>query len=379
VTGLERLPRELHPVAWWIWALGMATAATRTTNPLLLGAIIAVVAFVVSARRGDAPWSRGFGGYVIAALVVIAVRVALRTVLDGQYGEHVLFHVPEVPLPAASEGIRIGGPVSLEGMLAAFYDGLRLATLILCVGAANVLANPKRLLKSTPASLHEIGVAITVALTVAPQLVESARRVRRARALRGGDPASRRHLLRQVVVPVMTDALDRSILLAAAMDARGHGRSIETSPGRRFLSGALVLLGLCGVCIGVYGLLDATTPAALGAPTLLLGLAAALGGLAHGSRTAHTTRYRPDPWRTAEWIVAGSGIAVAAGLFLAGHVDADNLNPSLQPLQWPTLQALPLMAIVMGALPAWIAPPPRLATPHAPAGVRVASLVEVGS
>ena len=153
--SLERLPRELHPVAWWIWALGMATAATRTTNPLLLGAIIAVVAFVVSARRGDAPWSSGFHGYVIAALVVIAVRVALRSVLDGQYGEHVLFHVPELPLPSSAEGIRIGGPVSLEGLLAAFYDGLRLATLILCIGAANVLANPKRLLKSTPSSLHE--------------------------------------------------------------------------------------------------------------------------------------------------------------------------------------------------------------------------------
>ena len=150
MTGLERLPRELHPVAWWIWALGMATAATRTTNPLLLGSIIAVVAFVVSARRGDAPWSSGFRGYVIAALVVVALRVALRTLLDGQYGAHVLFHVPELPLPSAAEGIRIGGPVSLEGLLAAFYDGLRLATLILCIGAANVLANPKRLLKSTP-------------------------------------------------------------------------------------------------------------------------------------------------------------------------------------------------------------------------------------
>ena len=72
----DRLPRELHPGAWWIWALGMATAATRTTNPLLLGAIIAVVALVVAARRGDSPWSRGFRGYVIVALVVIAVRVA---------------------------------------------------------------------------------------------------------------------------------------------------------------------------------------------------------------------------------------------------------------------------------------------------------------
>ena len=375
-TSLERLPRELHPAAWWIWALGMATAATRTTNPLLLVAIIAVVAFVVSARRGDAPWSSGFHGYVIAALVVIAVRVALRTVLDGQYGEHVLFHLPELPLPSAAQGIRVGGPVSLEGMLAAFYDGLRLATLILCIGAANVLANPKRLLKSAPSSLHEIGVAITVALTVAPQLVESARRVRRARALRGGTP-SRRHLLRQIVVPVMTDALDRSILLAASMDARGHGRTTETSSARRIGSGALVLAGLCGVCVGVYGLLDATTPAVLGLPTLVLGALAAVCGLALAGRGAHTTRYRPDPWRTAEWLVAASGLFVATGLFLAGHVNPANLNPSLQPLEWPTIQLVPLLAILAGALPAWIAPPPRLAAPHDPAGARVPTMVGI--
>ena len=68
--------------------------------------------------------------------------------------------------------------MSLEGVLAAVYDGLRLATLLLCVGAANVLANPKRLLQSMPAALHEIGVAVTVALSVAPQLIESGQRVR---------------------------------------------------------------------------------------------------------------------------------------------------------------------------------------------------------
>ncbi len=233
-----------------------------------------------------------------------------------------------------------------------------------------MLANPKRLLKSTPSALHEIGVSITVALTVAPQLVESARRVRRARLLRGGTP-SRRHLLKQIVVPVMTDALDRSILLAAAMDARGHGRTTETNPSRRLVSGVLVLTGLCGVCVGVYGLLDATTPGMLGVPTLMAGGATALFGLSLAGRNVHTTRYRPDPWRTAECLVAASGFAVAAGLFLAGHVDPDNLNPSLQPLHWPTLQALPLLAILMGALPAWMAPPPRLLADRDPAGGRI--------
>ena len=89
-----------------------------------------------------------------------------------------LFTLPEVPLPDAAAGIRIGGPVTLEALLAALYDGLRLATLLLCVGAANALANPKRLLRAMPAALYEVGVAVMVALSLAPQLIESGQRVR---------------------------------------------------------------------------------------------------------------------------------------------------------------------------------------------------------
>ena len=33
-------PRNLHPGAWWLWAIGLAAAASRTQNPLpLLSAI----------------------------------------------------------------------------------------------------------------------------------------------------------------------------------------------------------------------------------------------------------------------------------------------------------------------------------------------------
>ncbi len=348
----------------------MATAASRTTNPLLLGLIIAVLAFVVSARRGDAPWSTGFRAYVIAALIVIAIRVIFRMLLDGQYGPTVLFRLPEIPLPDAAAGIRIGGPVSLEGVLGAFYDGLRLATLLLCFGAANVLANAKRLLKSTPSALHEIGVAITVALTIAPQLIESAARVRRARKLRSSR-ARGFQLLRQIVVPVMTDALDRSLLMAAAMDARGFGRTRRlATPARRRVSGALVLFGLCGVCIGTYSLLDATGPPLLGAPALCVGLALAAVGMFAGGKRVRTTRYRADPWRTPEWLVSACGVAVAAGLFMIGHVDPENLNPSLQPLRWPTLPLFSVLIILIGALPAWFAPPPPSSLPRAPTPVK---------
>jgi energy-coupling factor transport system permease protein len=260
-----RIPRALHPGAWWLWALGMAVAASRTTNPVVLLLIVAVVAFVVSARRTDAPWARGFKVYVYLGLVVIAVRLVFRVLLDAQHGAHVLFTLPEVPLPDAVAGIRLGGPVSLEGVLAAVYDGLRLATLLLCVGAANVLADPKRMLRSLPAALHEVGVAVTVALSVAPQLIESGQRVRRARRLRG-QPGRRFHVVREVALPVMTDALDRSLLLAAAMDARGYGRTADRSRRARAVTGGLLVGGVVAIAIGSYGLLDSTASAGQGWP-----------------------------------------------------------------------------------------------------------------
>ncbi len=356
MANSARLARPLHPGAWWLWAIGLAAAASRTTNPLLLVMIVVVVAHVVAARRGDAPWSRGFKAYAVLALIVIGIRVGYRMLLDGQYGEHVLFTLPQIPLPERVQGIRLGGPVSAEGVLAALYDGLRLGALLLCVGAANVLADPKRLLKALPGALHEAGVAVTVALTVAPQLAESAQRVRRARRLRH-ETKQRRALIRTVLVPVLMDALDRSLLLAAAMDSRGYGRTAPVSRASRLVTAALVLGGLVGLCAGTYGLLDASTPGWLGLPMLALGAAGAWGGLVVGGRRVHTTRYRPDPWRNAEWAVGLTGVAVAAVVIVAGMRDPLALASPLQPLQWPTLPLLPALGVALGVLPAWLAPP----------------------
>jgi len=261
--------------------------------------------------------------------------------------------------------------VSLEGVLSAVYDGLRLATLLICVGAANVLADPKRLLKAMPSALHEAGVAVTVALTVAPQLVESAQRVRRARRLRG-ETTRRFAFVRTVVLPVLTDALDRSLLLAAAMDGRGYGRTVSVEAGRRRMTGGLVIGGLIGVCVGTYGLLDATTPRALGMPMLLVGAGLAWSGLVVGGKRVRVSRYRPDPWLVAEWSVALVGVGIAALMISTSSVNPSQLYPSLVPLRWPDLPILPAIAIVLGSLPAWLAPPmQRRGRSRTSAGARV--------
>ena len=165
--GSGALPRWTHPVAWWVWALGLATAVSRTTNPLLLALVVAVAGWVVARRRPDAPWARSYAVFLRLGLLVIAIRVAFTVVLGSGSGTTVLVTLPEIPLPDWFAGVSLGGPVTLEELLSAVYQGMVLAALLACVGAAHSLASPARLLASVQAALYEVGVAVVVAMTFA--------------------------------------------------------------------------------------------------------------------------------------------------------------------------------------------------------------------
>ncbi len=341
--------------------MGLATAASRTTNPLLLALVLAVLGVVVANRRSEAPWARAFKYYLAMALVVVGIRVVFRTIFGGDINAedmHVLFTLPHVPLPSWAAGVQLGGPVTAEGTLAALYSGLQLGCLLCCLGAANVLANPKRALRVLPGALYELGVAVVVALSVAPQLVESFQRVRRARKLRGAQGRGLR-VLRGIAVPVLEGALERALWLAAAMDSRGYGRTGGVSRRVRVFVGLCMVGGMCGLCAGAYGLLDATAPLPLGVPTLIAGGLCCAVGLALGGRQVHRTHYRPDPWRASEWVVAGSGVFAAAVLFAGLGAHGHGLNPSTHPLTWPSLPVGPALGILTAAVAAVVAPPPR--------------------
>ena len=135
--------RSLHPVAWWLWAASLAICAMRTNNPFLLALIGAVACVVVSARRSSAPWSRSIAFFLRLGLLVIVIRIVIE-ILFGQRGipGHVLFTLPQAPLPSWAAAVSVGGPVTLESILDAFLLGLQLAVIIVCFGAANSLASP---------------------------------------------------------------------------------------------------------------------------------------------------------------------------------------------------------------------------------------------
>ena len=210
-----------------------------------------------------------------------------------------------------------------------------------------------------PPALYEVGTAVIVALSVFPQLAESVQRVRRARKLRGGATGKRFTALHAIIIPVLEDALDRSLQLAASMDSRGYGRAGKVAAQARLATGLLMITGLVGVCVGVYATLDGSTPRFLAAPVLIAGLLVAMAGFRFAGKRVHRTRYRPDRWQPPEFVVAGSGIAVAVVLFVTSSVNPTNLNPSLIDLSWPLLSWAPLFGVLLGAAPAYLSPTPE--------------------
>jgi energy-coupling factor transport system permease protein len=349
-------PRALHPLAWWLWALALGAAALRTSNPLLLGLLIGVAWVVVAARRPDAPWARTFGSFVRFGVVIIVARMLLQILFGERLPGTVVFTLPSVALPSWAARVSLGGRVTREALASSFNQGMQLATLIICVGAANSLASPYRLLRAIPSVLYELGVVVTVALSFAPQTVAAAAGIRDARRLRGRPHRGLRGL-RGLAVPVLEGALDRSLELAASMDSRGYGRHGQMAPGRRRAGQVATLFGALAIMIGVFAVLDDGAPLALAISMLGAGAALLVASLQSARSAASRSRYRPDVWAMPEWATVAAGACAVTALVVAAHHGVPGLNPAFSPLQPPTLPLLPVVGILIAALPAVATPP----------------------
>ena len=324
--GGRRLPRSLHPIAWWIWAASLGVAASRTTNPLLLMMILAVLGYVVTARRTEAPWAKGFKYYLWFALVVIVIRVMFRSVFASGLTphDHILLTLPRIPTPHWYAGVQLGGPVSLEA----------------------TCRPPRRAAPGRPAVLsgrgQHAGQSQARAAGAARRAVRIGRgrhrlhqrgpAVGRERAAGGAGPeaASRPakgfRALRSIAVPVLEDALDRSLKLAAAMDSRGYGRTGRRHPGpvdHRCADAARHARAVRQrLRIVRCERAQAAGPAQPGRRRAVV-----RGGLALGGRRISRTSYRPDPWRLPECLVAACGLASAALLFVSTEVRPARAEP----------------------------------------------------
>lgn len=309
-------------------------------------------------RRPDAPWAGSFRLFLRLGLAIVIVRVVLQVVFVAGIGTTVLVPLPGFALPEWLAGIRLGGDVTAEALLMALYDGMHLATIVICLGAANALASPSRLLKSVPAALYELGVSVVVAMTFVPQLAADVERLQSARRLRGRSVSGVRAIAGSAL-PVLEGALERSVMLAAAMDSRGYGRTRHVPARQRRVIAVSLLGGLVAACIGVFGLLTAGAPASIAITLVIVGCVATVAAAWAAGRRRIRTSYRPDPWRAAEWRVLGAGIAVAATFVSCASWGIDLATATFPPA-WPTLPLLAVVGIAIAVTPAWTAPHPPL-------------------
>ncbi|MDR2114579.1 MAG: energy-coupling factor transporter transmembrane protein EcfT [Bifidobacteriaceae bacterium] len=341
---------QIHPGAWWFWALALAGGASQTTNPLLLVLIASVTLTVAVVCRPATPWALTLRFYVLLAVIVVVIRVGFRVVFGAAGGGAgpVALDLPAWRLPGGA--LVLLGPVTWDGLYLGLRDGLRLASLMLAVGAANVLASPKRVLAALPGALRQVGTAVVVTLTVFPALALSLRRVRRAARLRAPTQSRHNSILR-IVFPVLADALDRSLELAASLESRGYGStSRNVSTGGRVLRAGIACVALLLSAAGALAL----TGSQPGRGWVLLVAACVLGvGLLRIlGRDVRTTRLRREPWGGIEWAVVASALAAVGGLAVSIPLtSAEVLNPGA--LVWPPLPWPAVAGLFLAAAPAW--------------------------
>ena len=307
----------LSPASWWGLGLALAICAGTASNIWTIAAIIAFAILTILIARENAPWSRSLRFYLLTATLVIAIRVGFRVVFNYYSPSDFALDLPPVNISFGPLGeIHLFGRVSSLTLISALRDGLRMAAIILSVGLANSLANPRRLLKLTPSALYEAATAFVIALNLAPQLIASAKRVQLSNQLRSTTKKNGGGL--KLLPSILEDALESSMALAASMDARGFGRQGALSKSKLQIARASSFVAVIAFGIGSY-LLLATD---LNWGTFLsfcAGLVALFISLKISSLANLRTRYLVQPWLMRDTVVT-CGSAILITLFVMGVI-----------------------------------------------------------
>jgi energy-coupling factor transporter transmembrane protein EcfT len=211
--------KSLHPLTWWLWSIAMIVTVIRANSVFYATFVIAVAAILVSKLAGDFPWARSFWFSLRLGLFILAVRAVTGVLIGVPIPGTKIFEVPILPLPNWMAGIRIGGVVTLERLTTSLQEGLIITAVIALFGAAVSLTSPHKMLRILPVMVYEFGVALVIATSSLPQLVASYSRIKRARTLRGDEKPK----FKSIALPLLEEALSKSLDLAAAMDSRGYG------------------------------------------------------------------------------------------------------------------------------------------------------------
>ncbi|MCS6826723.1 MAG: energy-coupling factor transporter transmembrane protein EcfT [Caldilinea sp.] len=296
-------PRHsIQSMAWMAWIAAIVVIATLTRNPWYLGTMIAIAAFV--RRRCASPSGLSHATMLspVRFSLLVMTTAALLNMAMVHVGVTVLFTLPAwIPL--------LGGAWTLEALVYGALNGAALVGLFLGFSVLNCVTSTRSLLRLIPRAFYPVAVVTSIAVSFIPTTLQQIEQIREAQAVRG-------HRLRGVrswlplMIPLLEGSMERALQLAEAMTARGFAGSVE--PRDRWPQ-VLTLTGF-GSLVAGWLLQMVWRQQGMGAALLALGALLMLTGLRRAGRRHPHTVYRPERWRTHDWVVAS-----AAGLTLLAY------------------------------------------------------------
>jgi energy-coupling factor transport system permease protein len=339
-----------HVGAWVAWLAAAAVPAFMLRNPLYLILILGAAWIVYAALGRSTSIGASWGSFVKVGIFFFVLAIPFNA-LSMHAGQIVLFSLPATwPI--------VGGPVTLEAIIAGAVNGLALLTILVVFAAFNAVVDHYQLLRATPAFLFQAGVVISIAITFVPQMLLCAKEIRQAQRIRGHRFKGVRDLL-PLVIPLLANGLERAIQLAETMEARGFGGAVDPLSRRQaLLSQAATLGALLGLLVGLSIL--AFFPAANAWGWILSGLSTVglLAILWLQGRRVHRTRYRRTRWQVRDLAVVLASAVVLAVVIAARLIVPETLYYS----PYPPSSLLPPFnpwvgaALLLLALPALLAP-----------------------
>ena len=156
---------------------------------------------------------------VVLAVGFVLLRVVYRVVFGGAGAGAgpLLLDLPLLRLDGPFSHITLFGPITLVGLGNAALSALPVAAVIVFFGLLNAVVNVQALFArgAGRGPLRAISRSLVIAWATFPALLESVRRVRVARALRG------ERSIASLLVPIFEQTIERALALAASMETRG--------------------------------------------------------------------------------------------------------------------------------------------------------------
>ncbi|MDQ2959665.1 MAG: energy-coupling factor transporter transmembrane protein EcfT [Candidatus Dormibacteraeota bacterium] len=207
----------MTPRIWAAWTASALVVVLTSTNPVYRGLVLLVALDVLlTFRRRDATLRPLF-----IAVGVAAALAALINTLLSHTGVHTLF-----TLPAGIPGI--GGPVTADALVYGLDVALGISAAVLAAAPLGRVLHPHDLLDAFPRALQRTAALVGSALNLVPGMARNAVQISEAQRMRGVR-GTRLRDLRAVAAPIVLSALDDSLQLAEAMEARGFGSRTRTS------------------------------------------------------------------------------------------------------------------------------------------------------